>query len=211
MREQANGLPSGFELRETAEGPTATATPPAPSSTGERTFTEGEAYALIADNVQRETAAKTAEIDQLKRENGELATKLEVADTAHETEKARADKAEADLKAIADETERQTAAAALAEGRVAKVKEAGPHLKDEFFTPERAARWSLMEEESFDAYVKEVAELAAGTTGAPAPTTSTTGAPRETAMQGAPVTGGGDKPKGLAALGGVFPTSKVGG
>lgn len=206
MGNQATGLPSGYDVRETAVEGTATATPPAPAAEA-RTFTEGEAYAIAADNVQRETAAKQAEIDELKREKGELQTKLEVSDTALETEKARADKAEADLKAHQDEQTKREAAAARTDERVKAVKDAGPHLKEEFYTPERAARWAGMEDDAFADYVKEVAEMAAGL---PAATTTDGKPPRETAMAGASATGKDDKPKGLAALGGAFPISKVG-
>lgn len=206
MDQPATGLPEGF-VRETAnDGGAPVVAPPAATP---RTFTEGEAYALVADNVQRETAAKTAEIDQLKAEKSSLEGKLEAKDTELVTEKAARETAEAALAERDAEKERETAAAARSDDRVAKVKETAPHLAEDFYTPERAAKWSHMDDEAFASYISELADLS---TGMPAGAGGGTGTPpagqppRETAMAGQQVPGGGgDKPKGLAALGGVLP------
>lgn len=164
------------------------------TSSTDRTFTEGEAYALVADNVQRETAALTATIDQLKSEKAALETersdlqsKLDVADAARET----AEQALTDYKAS---IENEKAMAERKDARVTKVREVAKHLKDEFFTPERAQRWAAMEDDAFEAYTAELAELAAGVT-SPAPSDP----PRETAMAGTQVTAPG-KSGGLAAF-----------
>lgn len=150
-----------------------------------RTFTESEAYALVADNVQRETAAREATIATLTSEKAALEQKLELADAALATEKLRADGAIEWHNAVLESQEREAAQLARKDERVAKVREVAKHLKDDFFTPERALRWAKQDDESFAAYVAELAELSTGI----AP--STEGAPpRETAMQGKPVAAG---------------------
>lgn len=158
-----------------------------------RTFTEQEAYALVADNVQRETAAAAAKVDTLTSEKAALETKLELSEAAVATEKARADGAIEWHEAVMAQIDTEKAHAARKDTRVAKVRETAKHLKDDFFTAERAQRWSAMDDAAFESYIHELAELATGV--APA----TAGAPpRETAMQGQPVAGA---PKGGSLLG----------
>lgn len=158
-----------------------------------RTFTEREAYALVADNVQRETAALSTQVDTLTSEKAALETRVDVAEAALATEKARADKAEQDLAAFKEQTERETAQLARKDARVAKVRETAKHLKedDPFFTPERAARWAAMEDAEFDGYIAELAAVSTGVV-------VEEGAPRETAMAGKQVAG---TPKGGSLLG----------
>ncbi len=191
----AHALPEGY-VRETAEVAATGST-----STLTRTFTEGEAYALVADNVQRETAALTSTLEGRDREVADLQAKLDVAEAATSaatTARETAEKALADYKAD-QEAEREQAS--RRESRVAKVREVAGHLKDEFFTDERAVRWAAMDDGAFESYCAELAELAPSTT-------ETTGtAPRETAMAGSAVAGVAGKPKGLGALAGFFPTS----
>lgn len=161
-----------------------------------RTFTEQEAYALVADNVQRETAAAAAQVEALTSEKAALETKLEVAEAALATEKARADGAIEWHEAVLRQHETEKAQSARKDERVAKVRETAKHLKedDPFFTPERAQRWSEMDDAAFAEYL---AELAAVSTGA-APATNDGQPPRETAMAGTPVAGA---PKGGSLLG----------
>jgi hypothetical protein len=161
-----------------------------------RTFTENEAYALVADNVQRETAAAKATIETLTSEKAALETKLELADAALATEKARADGAIEWHNAVLEAQTREAAQLARKDERVAKVKEVAPHLKDEFFTTERAERWARQDDEAFEAYVKELAELSTGVT----PPAGDGGPPRETAMQGTTVAGAATGPSLLGSL-----------
>lgn len=160
-----------------------------PSNTGpadgKRTFTEGEAYALVADNVQRETAAHVATIETLTSEKAELESKLELAEAATATEKARADGAIEWHDAVLAGIESEKAQLGLKDERVAKVKEVAPHLKDDYFTAEKASRWCALDQEAFDAYVGDLKEIASGS---PAATAHTSTPPRETAMQGSQVT-----------------------
>lgn len=177
---------------------------PEPEKAPVRTFTEQEAYALVADNVQRETAEHKATIETLTSEKAALEQKLELAEAALATEKARADGAIEWHEAVVTAAETEKAQLARKDERVAKVKEVAPHLKEDFFTAERAARWCTLDQEAFEAYTKELAELA---TGVPAKTTESP--PRETAMTGTAVAGA---PTGGSLLGQLLtgPTKKTG-
>ncbi len=187
---------SGY-VRETAEGPTGTATEP-------RMLTEQEAYAIAADRVQRETAEAASKVTALEAEKAELQTKVDAGEVALATEKARADQAVADLEAFKAETTKNAEVAARTDDRTAKVKEIAKHVSDDFFTPERAARWAAMDDEAFEAYCAELAALApAGTE-----KKDETKPPRETAAQGKPVEG--SQPTGSAAVLAMFPHAKVG-
>lgn len=159
-----------------------------------RTFTEQEAYALVADNVQRETAAVVAQVETLTSEKAALETKLEVAEAALATEKARADGAIEWHEAVLAQFETEKAQAARKDERVAKVREAAKHLNDDFFTTERAQRWSAMDDAAFEEYVSELAAVSTGV----APSGDGQQPPRETAMAGQSVAGA---PKGGSLLG----------
>jgi chromosome segregation ATPase len=167
-----------------------------------RTFTEQEAYALVADNVSRETAAAAAQVETLTSEKAALAQKLELAEAGLATEKTARETAEQALADFKAQVETEKAQAARKGDRVAKVRETAKHLKDEFFTDDRAARWSAMDDDAFEGYIKELAELSAGV----APAEGTT-PPRETAMQGQSVAGA---PKGGSLLSALLtgPTKK---
>jgi hypothetical protein len=158
----------------------------------DRTFTEGEAYALVADGVARETASKVADIERLTAEKAALETEksvlqgqLDVAVVARET-------AETALASFQATVVAEKEIAACKDARIAKVREVAAHLKDDFFTEARVDAWARKTEDDFAAYVAELAALSEGIT-APVGTES-----RETAsthMAGDPV---GDKPTGNA-------------
>lgn len=164
----------------------------------ERTFTEKEAYALVADNVQRETAAAAAQVEALTSEKAALQTQVDTLEAAKEAEKARADKAESDLAEFKAGVETEKAQEGRKAERVAKVREVAKHLKDEFFTPERAQRWAAMEDDAFATYIAELTDISAGVP------TEKAGEqpPRETAMAGSTVKGTGTTPLLKQFLGG---------
>lgn len=151
----------------------------------ERTFTEKEAYALVADNVQRETADAKATIESLQSEKASLQTQVDTLEAAKAAETARAEAAEKALEDYKEGQEREKAQEARKGERTAKVREVAKHLKDDFFTPERAARWAAMDDEAFTAYCEEIAAVAPA--GPPVPEKTTP--PREVAMTGTPVAG----------------------
>jgi chromosome segregation ATPase len=151
-----------------------------------RTFSEDEHLAIVADRVTTETAELRESKAALETEKSDLETKLDVEITAKEAEKARADKAEKDLADYKAEVEQREAAAERKDERISAVKEAAPHLKDEFFDEEkRVARIVAMEDEAFEEYVADLKAVA------PAPGANKDDIPRETAMKGDPAGKGG--------------------
>lgn len=150
----------------------------------DRTFTEAEHLAILADRVATETASRDAEIAALKdkltaadTEKAELQSKLDV-------EAARAEKAEQDFTAYKAEEAAKAEVAQRLTQRADKVREVATHVKDEFFTDERKQRWAEMAEADFDNFVAELAAVA----GTPATTAETAAA--KTSM-------GGDTPKAV--------------
>ena len=182
---------------------------------GERTFTEGEAYALVADAVERETAAANTRIAELEAQVTTLGNEkdaTEVRATAAEEKAEQSDQALTDYKAEVDNERQQ--AAALTE-RVAKLAEVAPKLVeniDEEAGAERRARILAMDDASFDEYLGDLRQLAGATAGgdtSTATTDPTTGkpVPRESAaFQGG--TGGGDASK-KPSVGGMFAARKA--
>lgn len=158
----------------------------------ERTFTEKEAYALVADNVQRETADAKAQVATLSSEKAALQTQVDTLEAAKEAEKARADAAIKELEDTKANIETEKAQAARKDERVSKVREAAKHLKDEFFTAERAQRWSAMDDDAFTAYVAELTDISVGVPAEKADEKAQP--PRETAMAGQTVKGTGTTP-----------------
>jgi GTP cyclohydrolase II len=167
---------------------------------------EGAAAAVTVKDLQAKVDALTAQLADCKKQL-DAAKKEEVGETAafaekvtataavHETEKAELQNKldlevaarETAEKALADrntEIEHDREVAARQDARVAGVRTALPHKADEWFTPERANRWALMEQDAFDGYVAELAEVTAGLEKGPVKTD----APRETAMHGVAVT-----------------------
>src|SRR4051812_3101852 len=150
----------------------------------EKTFSESEHIAILADRVSKETADLTAERDQLLSSKTELENKLDVvesAKTAAEQKAETAEKALADYKA---EVEEQREAAARKDDRIKQIRENAEHLDDAFFDDEaRVNRIVAMKDEDFEGYLADIKATAAK------PTTTTPAAPRETAMAGvAPIT-----------------------
>lgn len=174
-----------------------------------KTYTEDEHVAILADRVTRETASLTAERDQLKTEKADLESKLDVETSAKAAAEQAKETAERELAEFKAQIEQEREAASRKDERLAKVREVAKHLKDEFFTDEaRVARITAMQDDVFEGYV---ADLAATATVAGNGTTPVV--PRETAMAGTKVT---TDPK-VAAAGRSFllrpyiaPTTKEG-
>jgi chromosome segregation ATPase len=126
------------------------------ASTG-RTFTEGEAYALVADATARETAEANAKIESLEAAQADLQTKVDVL----ETEKAQAvQRAEAAEQALADykaEIDAEKAREATREERTKALSTANPHLE---ITQERSDRIVAMSDDAFTAYLADMSEVA---------------------------------------------------
>jgi rubrerythrin len=123
----------------------------------DRTFTEGEAYALVDDGVKRETAARDTRISELEGENTALKNTNDVLTTEKAAETQRADQAAQALIDYKDGIEQEKARAQLRTERVAAVTDATPLLK---MTDERADRIVAMDDETFTSYVKDLREIA---------------------------------------------------
>ena len=154
------------------------------STVKDRVFSEDEAYAIVADRVARESAELTNKIATLESEKAELANKLDVEIAAREAAEQAAKDAETKHEEYLAQVETEKAQAAKKDERLAQVKEAASHLTDEFLQDEsRVARIVAMDDEAFEGYVADLRETAEK---APKPDDSKP--PRETAMEGNPVT-----------------------
>lgn len=146
----------------------------------EKTFSENEHLAILADRVTKETATLTAERDQLVTEKTELENQLDVEKTAKAAAEQRASDAEQALNDYKAEIEQERETAKRRGERVAKAREVAGHLADDFFEDDkRVERILAMSDEGFEGYL---ADLGAASKSAPK---STTTIPRETAMAGA--------------------------
>jgi hypothetical protein len=121
----------------------------------DRTFTEGEAYALVEDAIKRETAALRVAADE-RESTLKSANDVLVAEVAAETK--RADQAAQELIDFKDGIEQETARVALRTERVAAVADATDLLE---MTDERADRITAMEEGAFASYLSDLREVAA--------------------------------------------------
>jgi chromosome segregation ATPase len=155
----------------------------------EKTFSEQEHIAILTDRVAKETADLTAERDQLNATITELQNKLDVAEsakTAAETAAQESTKSFDDFKA---NLEQEREAAARKDERIKQIRESAEHLDDKFFEDEaRVNRIVAMKDEDFQGYLADIKA-----TSAKAPATTTTQAPRETAMAGAATSADGQE------------------
>lgn len=166
----------------------------------EKTFSEQEHLAILADRVTKETASLTAERDQLASEKTELENKLDVEATAKAAAEKRAEEAEQALDEYKSEVEAERESAKKKDERVAKAREVAGHLADDFFEDDkRVERILAMSDEGFEGYL---ADLGAASKSAPKTTTTI---PRETAMSGAPAQQGGKAGRDFFLRGFVAP------
>lgn len=164
-----------------------------PEDTTTRTFTEGEAYALVTDAVARETAAANAEVEALKATNATLVTErdaMEVRATAAETAKVEAEQA---LTSFKEQVETEKANEAKRTTRVAELAKVAPKLD---VTQERSDRIVAMEDAAFADYLETLRQVA-GEVKTEGSTDSKGSLPRESAAfgGGSGAGAGGDQPK----------------
>jgi len=124
----------------------------------DRTFTEGEHYALVDDAVKRETASATTRISELDKENIELKNANDVLVTEKAAETTRADEAAQALIDFKGNVEQEKAREARRTDRVAEVTKAAPSLE---ITQERSDRIVAMSDELFTSYLSDLREVAA--------------------------------------------------
>lgn len=126
-----------------------------------RVFTEGEAYALVQDNVARETAAANEKVGQLEKAQAELQTKVDVLETEKAQETQRADQAVTELAEFKKSIEEKDAREKARAERVAKLAEANPLLE---ITDARSDRLAAMGADEFEAYLADMREVASKST-----------------------------------------------
>jgi len=122
-----------------------------------RTFTEGEAYALVNDNVTRETAELTAQKAALETQKTELQTRVDTLETEKAAAEQRATAAEEAFTAYKTEEENKRQVAERAEARKTELAAANPYLE---LTDERVQRLGAMSDEDYGVYLSEMREVA---------------------------------------------------
>lgn len=168
---------------------------------GAKTYTESEHLAILSDRVAQETTQLSSERDTLKTERDDLANKLDVAESAKGAAETRATEVQGEFETFKTDVEEREAAALRKDDRVAKMREAAKHLKDEFFTDEdRVKRVIAMEDTAFEGYLLDL-------TASAIPAGTTTATPRETAMVGQAVQAGAEGKAGRDFLLRRFATS----
>jgi len=124
----------------------------------DRTFTEGEAYALVEDAIKRETAAAASRVTELEGENLALKNANDVLVTEKAAETQRADQGAQALIDYKDGVEQEKAREALRGDRIAKVAKVASALD---MNEERAGRIVAMSDEAFTSYLADLREVAA--------------------------------------------------
>jgi hypothetical protein len=151
-----------------------------------RMLTEGEAYAIAAAQVQRETAEIQSQLDTKTSEIADLQSRLDVETAARVAAEQAAEAARTEHQEFVAKLEADREAAAKKDERLVAAREAASHLDETFFADEkRVGRIVAMTDEAFEGYLADLRETAKA-----APPKAET-PPRETAMSGAPVAGGG--------------------
>lgn len=169
----------------------------------DRMFTQGEAYALVADGIARETAEFQSKVTTLEAQKAELETKVDKLETEKAAETARADAAEKAHTDFVEKQEQERQIAERTEARKTEVATANPFLN---MTEERVARIAAMSDEDYASYLTEMREVAEAAKAAgsktPEPAAAAAGAARATA---AFLPGGtADKPKSEGTVVGIF-------
>lgn len=124
----------------------------------DRTFTEKEHFALVADAVKREVETAT---EDAKAQLAELQTKLDRAEAELAAAMTAKQEVSDEFAAYKDSLAAAEEAESRRAERVARVKEiAGGLLADSYFTDERAQRWSAMSDDDFAAAVADIVEVA---------------------------------------------------
>lgn len=164
----------------------------------EKTFTETEHIAILADRVASETASLTQANTVLTTEQADLQNKLDVAESAKVAAEQRAEKAEKDFAEFKTGLDELATQGAKKDERIAAVKEVAAHLGDAFLDEadevgkSRVARIVAMDDDSFVGYVADLkATVPAGST--------VVTPPREAALLGTPSTAAGGAGTGPTA------------
>lgn len=181
-------------------------------------YTEAQHFSLLESAVERETAAVAAEksaleaqVQTLESEKAAQATalteaqsRIDVLEAEKATAETAAETARTELADFKSELERKAQIEDKKKARKDRVKAANESLADDFFSEERITRWAEMSDESFDALVADMTEVASAAK-ASAATKETTETVTETTTQQAKETAafsGGTTPstEGVSSL-----------
>lgn len=160
-----------------------------------RTFTEGEAYALVNDSVARETAAAQEKIAELEAQVATQATKIDTLETEKAAALSRAEQVEQEFTSFKTNLEETAAKEAKRDERLREVAEANPLL--DLTDEARIARIVNYDDDGFAGYLADMRAVAAQN-----PVTPPAGAgapPRESAAF-QPTPEGGDQKPSLSVL-----------
>ncbi len=119
----------------------------------EKSYSETEHFALLADAVRRETAEQASTREGLEAERSALQVKVTTLESELAAAVAGREEAETALADFKAELAEREAAAARESERVDAVRGVAPHLPDDYFTAERASTWGAMSDEVFTALI----------------------------------------------------------
>lgn len=130
------------------------------AGTDDRTYTEAEHLALMADAVKRETAELAEAKDGLGTQVSELSQRVDVLEAEKAAAETKASQVQADFDAFKAEVERAREVETAKQERLSKVKAANEQLPDSYFTDERIQRWAEMTEEAFASLIDDLTAAA---------------------------------------------------
>jgi chromosome segregation ATPase len=126
----------------------------------DRTYTEVEHLALMADAVTRETASLTEAKESAETKISDLTARVDVLEAEKAALETKVSEAETAFDDYQTELERLAAIETAKQERVEAVKAANESLPESYFTEERIQRWAEMETASFDAFIADITAVA---------------------------------------------------
>lgn len=164
--------------------------------TAEKTALTDRVGALEAD-----LAAARAQTEQVRTE---AAGKVDVLEAALATAKAQAEQVGADFDAFRAEIDLAARVAELRDERLSQMRAAAPGLSSEYFSDERVERWARMPEEEFATAKADVAAAAPPASGEGGEAAILTAARTSAALSGDGLPTVGPSSRGASALGGFL-------
>ena len=130
------------------------------AGTDDRTYTEAEHLALMADAVKRETAELSTAKETAETQISELSARVDVLEAEKAAAETNASQVQADFDAFKAEVERAREVETAKQDRLKAVKAANEQLPDTYFTDERIQRWAEMTEEAFASLIDDLTAAA---------------------------------------------------
>ena len=152
------------------------------AGTDDRTYTEAEHLALMADAVKRETASLSEAKETAETQISTLSARVDVLEAEKAAAETKVSQVQADFDAFKAEVERAREVETAKQDRLSRVKAANEQLPDSYFTDERIQRWAEMTEEAFASLIDDLTAAAvagpvketAAFSGGETPTSATT-------------------------------------